>query len=149
MTPKADSSGFSLAAPLLTRERQGVTSLNLSSSVRRGLRFVPYRMVVRITVFVQCTARSEPLINKNYYNSPHLLLVRPTSANPEKTFTLPTLSHPVTALSMPRFFRILVLARGSARESSCCSRSGVDAEDLSLSPHVCAQTGHRGLFSGP
>lgn len=94
-------------------------------------------------VFVPCTAHSEP-----YYNLPHLLLVKPTFANPEKTFTLPTLSHPVTALTVIRFFRILVPARGSARESSCCSRSGVDAEDLSLSRHVCAQTGQRGLFSG-
>lgn len=143
MALKADSSGFSLATLLLTSERHGVTSLNLSSFVRWRLHFVPYRIVVRITVFVPCTAHSEPC-----YNLPHLLLVKPTFANPEKTFTLPTLSHPGTALTVIRFFRILVPARGSARESSCCSRSGVDAEDLSLSPHVCAQTGQRGLFSG-
>lgn len=148
MALKADSSGFPLAALLLPSERQGVTSLTLSSSVRWGLGFCTLQNGCEDNSVCPCTAHSEPLINKNCYNLPHLLQVRPTFANLEKVFTLPTLSHPVTALIVTRFFRILVPARESAGESSCCCRSGVDAEDLPLSPHVCAQTGQRGLYSG-
>lgn len=89
------------------RKRHTASSPNPPSFVRE-LHFILYRMVVRMRVFVQCTARSKPLVNKNYYNFPppagkaHL-------CQPEKMFTLLALSHPVPARTVIRSDDLLPL----------------------------------------